>query len=200
MLKVGANDQITFKDWYATTPSKPVAKLQMIAEAMAFAAGGADPLKDQKVENFNFAGLVGAFDAARMANPSLTSWLTNALTSFQLAGSDTAAIGGNLAYQYGKNGTLAGIGVTPALATISDTNLGTVAPERAALQPRCGVLRAGVCAARCQPDGRVPPDPESFNSQVHRRIFAACLALHPSRRPSISSPCRGSWSAATRWT
>ena len=129
VLKVGATDQITFKNWYATTPSKPVANLQVMAEAMAgFVAGGSDPLMDQKVENFNFAGLVGAFDAARAANSGLTSWaLTNGLTSFQLAGSDTAALGGDLAYQYGTNATLAGIGVTPALATLSDAALGTSA-------------------------------------------------------------------------
>ncbi len=127
VLKVGTTDQITFKDWYAATPSKPVTRLQVMAEAMAgFVQGGSNPLMDQKVENFNFTSLVGAFDAARAANSSLTSWaLTNALTNFQLAGSDTAAMGGDLAYQYGKNGTLAGIGVTPALSTLSDTNLGT---------------------------------------------------------------------------
>ena len=127
VLKVGTTDQITFKDWYAATPSKPVTRLQVMAEAMAgFVQGGSNPLLDQKVENFNFTSLVGAFDAARAANSSLTSWaLTNALTSFQLAGSGTAAMGGDLAYQYGKNGTLAGIGVTPALSTLSDTNLGT---------------------------------------------------------------------------
>lgn len=129
VLKIGASDQITFKNWYAATPSKPVLNLQMIAEAMAdFSAGGIDPLKDQKIENFDFAGLAGAFDAARVANPGLTSWaLTNALTSFQLAGSDTAAIGGDLAYQYGKNGTLAGIGLTSAQQVIGDANFGTQA-------------------------------------------------------------------------
>ncbi|MFN4341574.1 MAG: calcium-binding protein [Azonexus sp.] len=127
VLKLGTTDQITFKNWYAATPSKPVTKLQVMAEAIAgFVQGGSDPLKNQKVENFNFTSLVGAFDTARTANPSLSSWaLTNALANFQLAGSDTAAMGGDLAYQYGKNGTLAGIGVTPALSTLSDTNLGT---------------------------------------------------------------------------
>ena len=110
-------------------------KLQVMADAMAgFVQGGADPLRNQKVANFNFAGLAGAFDTARAANTSLTSWaLTNALTSFQLAGSDTAALGGDLAYQYGKNGTLAGIGVTPALSTLSDANLGTNAQTLAPL-------------------------------------------------------------------
>ena len=127
VLKIGATDQITFKNWYAATPSKPVANLQVIAEAMTdFDTGGSNPLLDQNVENFNFAGLVGAFDAARTSNAGLTSWaLTNALTSFQLAGSDTAGMGGDLAYQYGRNGTLAGIGITAAQATLSDTNLGT---------------------------------------------------------------------------
>jgi hypothetical protein len=83
------------------------------------------------------SGLVGAFDAARVANTGLTSWaLTNALSSFQLSGSDTAAMGGDLAYRYGKNGTLAGVGVTPALATLSDANLGTSAQ---ALTPLSGL-------------------------------------------------------------
>jgi Ca2+-binding RTX toxin-like protein len=138
VLKVGATDQITFKNWYAATPSKPVLNLQVIAEAMAdFAAGGSDPLKDQKIENFNFAGLAGAFDAARTANPGLTSWaLTNALASFQLAGSDSAALGGDLAYQYGKNGTLAGIGITPAIDVLSNASLGTSAQT---LQPLSGL-------------------------------------------------------------
>ena len=143
ILKVGSSDQITFKNWYATTPSKPVANLQVMAEAMAgFVQGGSDPLRNQKVENFNFAGLVGAFDAARAANTGLTSWaLTNALTSFQLAGSDTAALGGDLAYQYGRNGTLAGIGATPALATLSNASLGGSAQT---LTPLAGLQTGSV--------------------------------------------------------
>jgi Ca2+-binding RTX toxin-like protein len=135
VLKVGASDQITFKDWYATTPSKPVLTLQMMAEAMAdFAPGGADPLRDQKVESFNFAALAGAFDTARVANPGLSSWaLSNALLNFQLAGSDSAALGGDLAYQYGRNGTLAGIGVTPAFDVLNSAALGASAQSLTSL-------------------------------------------------------------------
>jgi Ca2+-binding RTX toxin-like protein len=138
VLTVGTSDKITFKNWYATTPSKPVLNLQVVAEAMAdFVQGGSDPLRDQKLENFNFAGLVGAFDTARAANTGLTSWaLTNALTSFQLAGSDSAALGGDLAYQYGKNGTLAGIGITPAIDVLSNAALGASAQ---ALTPLAGL-------------------------------------------------------------
>jgi hypothetical protein len=58
-----------------------------------------------------------------------------------LEGSDTAALGGDLAYQYGKNGTLAGIGVTPALATLSDANLGTAAQT---LTPLAGLQTGSV--------------------------------------------------------
>lgn len=134
VLKMGTSDQITFKDWYATTPSKPVVNLQVIAEAMAdFDAGGSNPLLDQKVENFNFAGLVSAFDVARTADTTLTAWaLSNALSSCQLEGSDSAAIGGDLAYQYGKNGTLAGIGLTAAQGVLGDASFGNSAQN---LQP-----------------------------------------------------------------
>jgi hypothetical protein len=83
---------------------------------------------DNKVEEFNFQGLVGAFDAALAANPTLSSWaLTNALTQFQLAGSDTAALGGDLAYYYGLNGTLAGIGFGKAQDVVTSTQFGAQA-------------------------------------------------------------------------
>lgn len=48
-------------------------------------------------------------------------------SSFHLTGSDSAALGGDLAYQYGKNGTLAGIGLTSAQGVIGDANFGSQA-------------------------------------------------------------------------
>jgi Ca2+-binding RTX toxin-like protein len=127
LLNIGAADRITLNNWYAATPVKSVLKLQVIAEAMAdFAAGGSDPLKDNKMETFDFAGLVGAFDAAMVANPGLSSWaITNALTTFHLSGSDTAALGGDLAYQYGRYGNLANVGLTGAQNVLGSTQLGT---------------------------------------------------------------------------
>jgi len=73
----------------------------------------------------------------------LTSWaLTNALTNFQLSSSsDTAAFGGDLAYQYGKNGTLAGIGLTAAQDVIGNANLGT---QTQTLQPLAGLQTGAV--------------------------------------------------------
>jgi hypothetical protein len=97
------------------------------------------------VENFDFAGLVGAFDAARAANPMLSRWaLTNALLNFHLGGSDTAALGGDLAYQYGRNGTLAGIGLAAAQGVVNDSSFGTQAQtlhDPASLQT--GAVRLG---------------------------------------------------------
>ncbi len=129
ILDTGVGEGMTFKNWYVSSANQSVLNLQVIAEAMAdFSAGGSNPLKDQKIENFNFRNLAAAFDSARSANPGLTSWaLTNALANFQLAGSDSAALGGDLAYQYGKNGTVAGIGVNSAQQVIGDAGFGTQA-------------------------------------------------------------------------
>jgi hypothetical protein len=142
LLQLGAGEQITLQNWYASTSNRSVLNLQVIAEAMAdFAAGGADPLKDQKVEQFNFLGLVDRFDQARAANPALTSWaLAGALLDFHTGGSDSAALGGDLAYQYGLNRNLTGIGVVPATTTMNDAQFG-VAPQT--LQPT-SALHTGV--------------------------------------------------------
>jgi len=126
ILKMGATDQITLKDWYLGTTNKSVVNLQVITEAMTgFSLGGSDVLRDNKVENFNFANLVAAFDAAG----AIANWqLTDArLTTHLQTGSDTAAIGGDLAYQYGKNSNLTGMGVLNAQSVISAANFGQTA-------------------------------------------------------------------------
>jgi hypothetical protein len=122
VLKVGATDQITFTGYYASTSNRSVDKLQMVIEGTSdYLPGGSDATRDNKIETFNFEGLVSAFDTARAANPSLTTWaLANELTSQYLAGSDSAAIGGDLAYQYNRFGTLSDISVTPAVAIVGD--------------------------------------------------------------------------------
>ena len=125
-----ANESIALKDWYTSTSAHTSFKLQIVAEAMAgFSQGGTDPLHDQKIEQFDFAGLVQQFDAERAANPALTSWaLANALAGFHLSGSDAAALGGDLAYLYGRDGSLSVVGITAAQAILSDAAFG-VAPQ-----------------------------------------------------------------------
>ncbi len=108
ILKIGASDQITFKDWYDTAANnKSIVNLQVIAEAVqGFRLGGADSLRNNRVETFNFSDLVSAFDAAgAKANWQLTD---TRLMAHLSAGSDSAAIGGDISYRYGKAGSLAG--------------------------------------------------------------------------------------------
>jgi trimeric autotransporter adhesin len=127
ILKMGTTDQITFSGWYATTANqKSVLNLQVIAEAIqGFSQGGADTLRNDKIENFNFQNLVAAFDAAG----SPAAWqLTDArLTAQLLTGSNSAAIGGDIAYQYGKNSNLTGIGLLATQNVINNASLGTAA-------------------------------------------------------------------------
>ena len=143
VLSTGNDEGMAFVNWYAGSANRNVLDLQVVAEAMAgFNAGSADALFSRKVQDFDFKGLVGAFDTARASKPGLTSWaLTGALTQFHLTGSDSAALGGDLAYQYGKNGTLAGVGMAPAQSIIGDAQFGAQAQ---ALKPLSGLQEGSV--------------------------------------------------------
>ena len=143
VLTTGDDEGIEFVNWYAGSANRNVLNLQLISEAMAgFDAGSADPLLSRKVQNFDFKSLAGAFDAARAAKSGLSSWaLTGALTQFHLASSDSHALGGDLAYRYGKNGTLAGVGLAPAQSIIGDAQFGSQAQ---ALQPLTGLQEGAV--------------------------------------------------------
>ena len=126
ILKMGTTDQVTLAGWYTATTNKSVINLQVIAEAVTgFSLGGADALRNNKIENFNFANLVAAFDTAG----ATANWqLTDArLTTHLLAGSDTAAIGGDLAYQYGRNSNLTGVGLIASQNVINAASFGQTA-------------------------------------------------------------------------
>lgn len=129
VLQVGATDRITFVSYYTSASNRSVNSLQVVIEGTSeYDAGSSDALRDNKIETFNFEGLVAAFDAARAANPTLTTWsLTNALLTQHLSGSDTAAIGGDLAYRYNRFGTLSDISFTPALGILGASGFGTTA-------------------------------------------------------------------------
>lgn len=146
VLKVSDTDSLTFTNWYGDAANQNVLNLQLVAEAMAaFDAGSSDPLLNKKVQTFDFQGLVSAFDAARATTPELSSWaLSNGLTQFHLAGSDSEALGGDLAYHYGSDGTLAGIGLGKAQDVLTNTQFGAQAQavhSTASLQD--GLIRLG---------------------------------------------------------
>jgi hypothetical protein len=126
ILSTGASEQIVFKDWYANTSNRNMAKLQLVIEGTTdYNASSTNVLNSKKIAQFNFDGLVTKFDQARAANASLTSWaLSSSLLNFHLGSSDTAAIGGDLAYQYAKNGNLSALSMAPAQALLADAQFG----------------------------------------------------------------------------
>jgi hypothetical protein len=92
-----------------------MAQMQVLAESLpGYAPGGADPLRDHRIERFDFRQIVGAFDAARAAG-FVGQWaMMDALLTAHLAGSDSEALGGDLAYRYGSDGSLAQVGLSAA--------------------------------------------------------------------------------------
>lgn len=127
ILVTGVSEQITVKDWYANTANHSIANLQIVIEGTSdYVAASTNKLNNKKIEQFNFDGLVTKFDQARAATPSMTSWaLSASLLEFYLAGSDTAAIGGDLAYQYAKNGNLSNFSMTPAQSLLASPQFGS---------------------------------------------------------------------------
>lgn len=136
ILGTGVDDRIILKDWYVGQSS--LLNLQVILDATEeFDGSSADPLFNRRVQTFDFLGLAGAFDAARAANPGLSSWaLGDALTQYHLAGSDGAALGGDLAYWHGRNDGFAGIGLNAAQGVIGAAGFGA---EAQSLRPFSGL-------------------------------------------------------------
>jgi len=124
IVNAGQGDRVVLKDWYKGHDS--VLNLQIIIDATAaFDANSSDPLLNHRVQTFDFAGLVNAFDRAMAQSPGLTSWaMTNALLQFHISGMDGMALGGDLAYWYGKNGAFTGISVAAAQAVIGAPGFG----------------------------------------------------------------------------
>lgn len=129
ILQVGASDQMTFVDYYANPSNRSVANLQMVIEGTSdYDSGSSDVTRDNKIETFDFAALVADFDAARAVDPNLTSWaLSSTLLSRHLTGSDSAAIGGDLAYRYHRFGNLADISFVPGVGLLSAPEFGSSA-------------------------------------------------------------------------
>jgi Ca2+-binding RTX toxin-like protein len=126
VLDANHGDGITIKNWYASTANHSFVTLQMIEEASPdYAPGGTDVLRNSKIEDFDFQKLVNSFDTARTANPNLAKWnLMNGLLDAHLVSSDNAAIGGEFAYEYGKNGSLAQVGIVAAETALKDPGFG----------------------------------------------------------------------------
>ncbi|MBE0620821.1 MAG: tandem-95 repeat protein, partial [Burkholderiales bacterium] len=129
ILNVGNGESIDFTGWFDTSwlDNKAISRLQIVAEAMAdFDSQSADPLWNKRIQQFDFAGLADQFEADLAADPGITTWqLAPHLADFSLGGSDTEAIGGDMAYLYGKNGNLDGLTEAELHAQLEDATFGT---------------------------------------------------------------------------
>ncbi|HUW25975.1 MAG TPA: putative Ig domain-containing protein [Gallionella sp.] len=127
ILEVGNGDQINFKNWYDTTANyKSVLDLQVVADAMAgFDRASSDPLLSKSIQDFDFTAIVDAFDQARGSSANFMHWsTTNSLLTAHLSASDSEALGGDLAYQYGRNGSYVGMNLVAAQSVINAPQFG----------------------------------------------------------------------------
>ena len=129
IVETGVGEQVTLKDWYLATTNRHVVTLQMVIDASTdYAAGSTDPLRNRRIERFDFAALVSRYDAARAVTPTLSHWsVASALASVHQGGSDTAAFGGDFAYQYGHAGAFTGIGSGAADTVLAAATFGAAA-------------------------------------------------------------------------
>jgi len=129
ILNTGGNNAITFNNWYGGSANQNFVTLQVIEQAAAtYSATSSNPLYNSEVETFSFTSLVADFNAALAANPGLTSWsLSNTLLNDHLASSNTAALGGDLAYYDGLNGNLTGLNLATAATTLQGSGFGSMA-------------------------------------------------------------------------
>jgi hypothetical protein len=187
-LKVaGTTDSIRLTGWYAATGNRTVSTLQMIVDSTAdYDAASSDALISRRVARLNFQTLVNAFDAAYAANPSIGDWAIPAATlgSAFVAGSDTDAIGGQLAYRYGRDGNLAGLDFATASAVLADANFGTAAQSIGA-GPTSGGVRLMRASATAPETGEFDARVSTGTPLLARTAPLADDAPATSKLPSV---------------
>jgi hypothetical protein len=129
ILNTGGANAITFTNWYVGAADQNFVNLQVIEQsASTYSAASTNALYNSEVEEFNFTQLVSLFNAALVATPTLTSWsLSNSLLTAHLSGSNTTALGGDLAYYDGLNSNLAGMNLATAATTLQNASFGKTA-------------------------------------------------------------------------
>lgn len=114
-------DKMTFKNWYASSSNRTIGELQVVTVGGDYDAASTDKTRNKQVEVFDFTKLVQKFDAARALNSAnANGWaVMNSLLDAHLQGSNTAALGGDLSFQYATTGSLAGIGLGAAQSSLA---------------------------------------------------------------------------------
>lgn len=190
ILELGVNtattvaERITFTNWYAATAdNRSVARLQVHADATsAYDPASADPLRNRRIQVFDFQGIVAAFDAARTASPALGTWsAAEVLAAHHFGGSDIEAYGGALAYQYGSSGTFAGMSLPAVQSALSHEDFGGEA--QAIADSSSGAATAGDAA---NPSAGGYADGAAFASapEGSSRSFESDANVAPAQAPT----------------
>ncbi|MFZ6654757.1 hypothetical protein [Undibacterium sp. TJN19] len=129
IMNTGGANAITFQNWYSGTANQNFVNLQVIEQAAStYSASSTNILYNKEIEEFDFKKLVGLFNTALAATPTLTNWnLMNSLLSAHLSDSNTAALGGDLAYYDGLRGSLTGLNMATAVTTLQNASFGKTA-------------------------------------------------------------------------
>ncbi|MHB1353503.1 MAG: Ig-like domain-containing protein [Thiobacillus sp.] len=123
ILETGGASQLTFKGWYASVANQSFVTLQIIVEQPVSSTS----TSGWEIDRFDFQTLVQEFDAAKAANPKLSSWsLMNGLLDAHLESSDSTALGGELATRYASGGESA-VSLGAAQNTLRDAQFGAEA-------------------------------------------------------------------------
>jgi len=134
LLDTGRGEGMTFKNFYAGAGDRKDLCLQIVSDSiLGYGPNSANPWLTKKVQGYDLGDLITAFDEARATTPGITSWaLIGALGQCQLFASNDSAYGGELAYCYGRNGTMSGFDVAAAEEVLGDP---LFASQIQALQP-----------------------------------------------------------------
>jgi Ca2+-binding RTX toxin-like protein len=177
VLNLAQGDSIMFKDWYLDSTRRNITTLQVVTAANGgdFAVSSTDRMKNKGVVNFNFETLVNKFDQVRTANASLTSWpLAAELNAYYVSGSNTQAIGGNLAYRYGTTGSYGDLnwaGVRTAMVGLGGTSQQNVTASTS-VNPWVA-LQAGISLISDQTSGLPSPITVVASPSQDELVFAA---------------------------
>ncbi|WP_040502372.1 cadherin-like domain-containing protein [Herbaspirillum sp. YR522] len=134
MLMTGQDEGINLKGWYDTwypdRVSHDLSTLQLILQdSSGYDANSFDITLNKAVQHFDFRQLVGYFDLARQQVPGLDRWsMFYAMPSAHIGASDMAAIGGDLAYSYARQGRLSGVADSAAQALLGRSDFGRMQP------------------------------------------------------------------------
>lgn len=111
-------DRITFRDWYLASDNRSIDNLQMI--------GNTEPkVNKTRVDRYDFNKLVENFDQAVAINTATDHWpLTDAKQDKHEEQFKGKALGGDLTYQYGGNGSLATVSLEVAQDLLDSSSFG----------------------------------------------------------------------------